>query len=425
MRRFGAYRVYLAMEATSAFAQSMIYTIVAVYYVQTVGLNPLQLVLVGTVLELAAFIFEVPTGVVADTYSRRLSVIIGHFLIGACFVVEGFVPLFGVILAAEVVRGVGHTFISGALEAWIADEVGTEQIGRVYARAQQVGNLGALAGIVVGAGLAMLQLNLPIALGGAILIGLGIVLIVVMPEHGFKPAPRGEHSERHSWRAMGSTFRDGLKLVRGSSLLLILMAVSMVFGSFSEGLDRLWEAHFLTDIGLPALGNLQPVAWFGVINVGGMLLSLLVAEFVRRRVDMTSHANTGRILFVGNAVLALSVMAFGLAGNFLFALAACWLASMARTFIGPIYGAWLNQHIPSNVRATVLSMNGQANAFGQVVGGPVVGAIGTVFSIRAALVVSGLLLSPALVLYARTFDRRDLPQPDTTPTLAQEPGQAI
>jgi DHA3 family tetracycline resistance protein-like MFS transporter len=65
--------------------------------------------------------------------------------------------------------------------------------------------------------------------------------------------------------------------------------------------------------------------------------------------------------------------------------------------------AWVNQHVESRVRATVLSMSSQANAIGQMAGGPAVGAIGTVSSLRVALVVGALLLTPAMALYARTL----------------------
>ena len=77
-------------------------TISAIYRIQEAGLNPLELVLVGTVLELSTFLFEIPTGVVADVYSRRLSVVIGTFLIGIGFIVEGSNPTFAWILAWEV-----------------------------------------------------------------------------------------------------------------------------------------------------------------------------------------------------------------------------------------------------------------------------------------------------------------------------------
>ena len=79
----------------------------SVYRLQTAGLSPFQLVLIGTVLELSVFIFEVPTGIVADLYSRRRSVIIGMFLIGAGFVLEGLFPVFTVMLLAQVIWGVG------------------------------------------------------------------------------------------------------------------------------------------------------------------------------------------------------------------------------------------------------------------------------------------------------------------------------
>ncbi len=66
----------------------------------------------------------------------------------------------------------------------------------------------------------------------------------------------------------------------------------------------------------------------------------------------------------------------------------------------PVYATWLTQNIDAKVRATVISMRGHVDAFGQIVGGPPVGYIGTAFSIRAALLASGVLLSPVLVLYA-------------------------
>ncbi len=71
----------------------------------------------------------------------------------------------------------------------------------------------------------------------------------------------------------------------------------------------------------------------------------------------------------------------------------------------PVYTTWLTQNIEAKVRATVISMRGQVDAFGQIVGGAPVGLIGTVFSIRTALLISGALLSPVLLLYAYAVRR--------------------
>ena len=87
MKRLNAYPIYLILTGCQSALFALVFTINMLYQVETVGLSPLQLVLVGTSLELAILIFEVPTGIVADLYSRRLSVIIGMFVIGLGFLV--------------------------------------------------------------------------------------------------------------------------------------------------------------------------------------------------------------------------------------------------------------------------------------------------------------------------------------------------
>ena len=154
MSKLEAYPIYLILSGGTQLANTMIFTVLAVYYVTMIGMNPLQLVLVGTVLEATIFLFEIPTGVVADTFSRRLSVIIGMFVLGVAFVLEGSIPLVVTVMLAEAIRGVGETFISGAREAWITDEVGEEQIARVFLRATQVRQVAALLGIGASVSLA-------------------------------------------------------------------------------------------------------------------------------------------------------------------------------------------------------------------------------------------------------------------------------
>src|SRR6187551_3087200 len=98
--RLSATNVYLILAGGSSFLLMLNFTINLVYQVETVGLNPLQLVLVGTLLELVCFLGEIPTGVVADVYSRRLSIIIGYVLLGIGFIIEGSFPRFETILLA-------------------------------------------------------------------------------------------------------------------------------------------------------------------------------------------------------------------------------------------------------------------------------------------------------------------------------------
>lgn len=147
MKLLHPYRVYLIYSIVMSLLRSMYWTAAVYFYVTVVGLNPFQLVIVGTTLMIVILLCETPTGVVADVYSRRLSVIIGTALIGAGFLLDGAVGRFAATLAAQVVWGLGVTFTSGALDAWITDELKGTGVERVFVRGAQLGNLGALLGI--------------------------------------------------------------------------------------------------------------------------------------------------------------------------------------------------------------------------------------------------------------------------------------
>ena len=192
--RLKAYSVYLLYKICFSLLFSMATVLSLVYYSEVVGLNALQLVLVGTVLETACFILEVPTGVMADLYSRRRSVLTGVFLYGAGFLLEGSLPWFGTVLFAQVVWGCGDTFITGALEAWIASEEQGRLMDQVFLRGDQAGHAGSIAGIVLGTLLGNLDLRLPIVTAGALFIVLGLVLVRIMPETNFSPAREKENS---------------------------------------------------------------------------------------------------------------------------------------------------------------------------------------------------------------------------------------
>ena len=397
MRRLDAFSIYMIIGAAGALFQSMVFTVLAVYYVLTVGMNPLQLVLVGTTIELTVFVFEVPTGVVADMYSRRLSVIMGYVLVGVCYLIEGWAPLFAAILMAEFIRGIGETFISGAETAWITDELGAEHVSRAFVRHQQFRLAGGFLGILLGSGLGALQLNLPVWIGGACLVGLGVFLLAVMPERGFTPAP---DPNRETWHTMLDTTRAGLRVVRIQPVVLMFVLVAVVYGAFSEGFDRLWEAQYLNNIGFPAAPDVPAVVWIGVINAGSMLVGIGVSELLVRRLNFDNMKAMSRTLLVTTALLMVTVVAFGAARGFIFATVAFWLARGLRALQFPVAQTWMNRNIPSHVRATVLSLASQADAFGQIAGGPVVGAVG-LRSLRAAMAMSGLLLAPALYLYGK------------------------
>jgi hypothetical protein len=403
-RRTDAAAVYLVNAAAGAFISSLIFTPLAVYYVTTVGLDPLQLVLVGTVLEGTIVLFEVPTGIVADVFSRRLSIILGRLLFGVAFVLEGSVLVFAAILLAEMIRGVGETFLSGASQAWLADEVGEARVGPIFFRAAQVRRASGLIGIAAGVALASVQLNLAVIIGGCLSIGLAGFLALSMPEAGFRPAAR---ANRAPVAAMLHIVGVSVRSIRGNPLLLVFVGIAAASGASSEGFDRLWEAHLLKSFTFPALGSLPPVVWFGVLNAIGALLGIAAIQGVVR-LDINDDQRVARMLLLLQFGWVASVLVFGLTSSFVLAALAIWCKRIVDSMSEPLFNAWQTRVIPSEVRATVLSALGQGDALGQVLGGPVVGAIGTAVSIRAAMVAASALHTAVLALLFRARNQDEV-----------------
>ena len=393
-RRLDAARIYLLFVGADGLIRSLMFTFLSVYFVIRVGMDPLQLVLVGTVVEGTIVLFEVPTGVLADVYSRRLSIVVGQMLFGLAYLVQGAVPVFIPIILAEMVRGVGETFLSGAKQAWLAGEVGTERLPAVFLRGVQVRRSASLVGIPISIGLANIDLQLPIVIGGLLSLVAAGGLVMWMPERGFNPLPRPDRA------AFLATARTGLRAVRGQPILLRLLALAGILGAASEGFDRLWEAHILTNFSLPAIGPLAPVTWFGVIDAGALVISIGAIQVVRR-LSMHSDPVVARVLIVAHALRVLSIVALGLTGELGVAILARWSAAGLSSISAPLLDTWLARNTPSEVRATVFSAISQGDALGQVLGGPAIGAIGSWVSLRAAMLASAVLLLPGLLVINR------------------------
>lgn len=400
MRRADPTRVWYLMQGGSAFAGTLVWVLAPVYFVQTVGMSPLQLVLVGTFMELSVFVFELPTGIVADVYSRRLSTIVGYLIMGLAMIFVGLIPEAWAVILGWAIWGFGYTFTSGAEDAWLADEIGVEHVRRVYLRSAQLGRAVALLGIAATVALGLVALWLPIVVGGCVFAAVGLMLAALMPESEFKRAERGQTES--ALRVLVRTGLTGARLVRRTPVLLLILAIAASWGAWSEGYDRLAQAHLLRDVDLPAFFGLSFVVWFGLISAASLILAISVAQPANRSLEGAGQLTVTWILLALDVALIASVVLFGLAGLFWLAVSAMLLTNVARSLAMPLFTSWLNQSIEnSSVRATVMSITSQADAVGQWTGGPAIGAIGNAFGVRAALVIGAFFLTPAVALYGQ------------------------
>ena len=392
MRHVDARKLYSALSFLGAMPGRVVFDL---YLVLTLHLSPLQLILMGTAMEATIFLCEIPTGVVADTYSRKLSWIVGTVGMGIAVVGVGLSSAPWLVVALWALWGFSYTFTSGAWQAWITDEVGAENVGSLFLRGTRLSFLGALAGVGVFCAVGLVSLRAAVVLGGAMEIVWGLACVVVMPETGFRRKPRHE-------RSLLGTAANGLRFLRGQRLVLVLVATELFAGLGAEAFDRLTEAHVIRDVGIPA--SISPVVCFAVVSVATILFGFLAVGPVIRRVDRGGTPAVARMLVVFTLATITAQIAFALGGSFWLVMTVFLTACVTRSLLDPLYTTWLNEQITdSSVRATVLSVSGQANAVGQASGGPVLGVVGNAFGIPAALVLGALTVLPAVGLYARAL----------------------
>ena len=398
--RVSARSVYLLFGAWGGFAWALINAAWFLYYVTVARLDPLQLVLVGTALEASYFICEIPTGILADTFSRRLSVIAGTAIIGIAWMGQGLVPVFVAIAGFEILRGLGEAFTHGAVEAWVAGECGDDGLDALFLRETQLRQIAGIVGLPVGVALATIDLRIPIVLGGGLGLALAVVLVFVMPE---RHHPR--RNEARTWRATVGTARRGMTAVRTSALLVALLGAEFFWGAASEGWDRLSDAHLLLDLDFPPLG-VTPVVGFGVLSLVTTTLIIITAQFVRRVVQRVDEHVVSRFLVALQVVRIACQTAFVLAPWSALALVPYLINSMLRASFYPLFNAWLIRRTDESLRATLLSTTSVASSVGQVGGGPISGAIGNVYGIPLGLLSSVVMLLPGTFFFARAIGLR-------------------
>lgn len=360
--------------------------------VTDVDLSPLQLVLLGTVFELTILVSEIPTGVVADIFSRRLSVILSFFIVGGAMLMSAVVSPYWLLVVSQAVMGFGTTFESGAETAWITDELGSaEEAESLILRRGQwqlvAGIVGILGFSIVAA---VTSLSTSISIIGAIFIAWGVFLIVRMPEAEFT------RTTGEGWADFAAMLRRGFSHVRSVASLRILGVTIFIGGLAKEAIDRL-DIKRLVDVGLPE--DIDEAVVIGVLVAVKLAVATLLLMVTRSRATGSNVVVAYVVLFVGVAggilllahvdLLEIAALGLVLQGGFHFA-------------SEPLVTTWTNTFATSRARATIHSFMGQAEAFGEILGGIVLGTIAEVFTVPTAMTISAVLFLTAAAIAATT-----------------------
>jgi hypothetical protein len=265
----------------------------AVYLVVVAELSPPQLVLVGVFQGLTVVVAEVPTGVLADTISRRLALVVAHVVMGAGMTLTGLVTGYPLVVFGQCLWGLGWSISSGADVAWITDELDRpDVIDRVLTAQGRYDLLGVPVGIAGFGALAWATtLSAAIVVAGAGMVGLGVLVVARWPE---SRRPRSSAAGR--WTATVSIFWQGLATARADRALALVLAATLLVNGGAEGFGRLFERHLL-NLGIPT--SPAPIVWFALIGLVAAALGASCLYWVEARIDGRGVAKAAYIAASG------------------------------------------------------------------------------------------------------------------------------
>jgi len=385
-------RTYLLLTLLTTLAASFIWGINTLFLLDA-GLTNTEAFAANAFFTVGQVLFEVPTGVVADTRGRRFSFLLGAgtLLVSTLlylFMWQVQAPLIGWAIAS-ILLGLGFTFFSGATEAWLVDALShtgfTGNLETVFGRAQTVGGAAMLVGSVAGGVIAQAtDLGVPYIVRAAML---GVTLVIAwwfMHDLGFTPAR--EASAVAAVRTVVRGAVDGG--FRNPPVRWLMLASPFTFGVgiYAFYATQPYLLQLYGDETAYGIAGLAAALIAGAQIVGGLLVSRVRRLFSRR-----THA----LILGGFLNVALLVM-IGLIDSFALALVLLAAWALIFAFEAPLRQAFINGLIPSEQRATVLSFDALLGSAGGVVAQPGLGRAADVYGYPASYVVSGALQALAL-----------------------------
>jgi MFS family permease len=390
-------RSYLLISGLFTLSASLIWGINTLFLLDA-GLTIFQVFVANAAFTAAMALFEVPTGVVADTRGRRASFLLSEAILAVgTLAYVGVAAIHGGLLLfclAGVVLGLGYTFYSGAVEAWLVDALkatGYErELDGVFARASMVSHVAMIVGTVGGGLLGTIDLSIPYLVRAALIVMALVVGFRTMHDIGFTPRTmqmRGMVGEMRKVGRAGITYGWRKPAVR-----LLLMESFVTWGFFSWAWYA-WQPYFLELYGSDAIWVSGLIAaMFGLAGIAGNALVGRLATPGRRRTS---------ILLVAGAATTSTMVATGLIRSFWVTVPVFLLGAVAGGVLQPVRQTYLHRSIPSSERATLVSFDSLVGSLGSVGGQTGLGYLSQERSVPAGFVVGGLVTLLTLPIYVR------------------------
>jgi MFS family permease len=411
-------RTYLVINGIFTLSASLIWGINTLFLLDA-GLSIFEVFIANAVFTAAMALFEIPTGVVADTRGRRASFLLSEITLAiGTLAYVGAAEVGGSLFLfclTGVILGLGYTFYSGAVEAWFVDALKAtgyeKELDPVFARASVVSSVAMIVGTVGGGLLGQLDLSLPYIARAILVLMAFAVGFRTMHDLGFTPRTLHLHGivgEMRKVAKVGITYGW-----RSPAVRLLVINSFITFGFFSWAWYA-WQPYFLELYGDDAVWLSGVIAaFFALAGIAGNELVGRIAAPGRRRTT---------ILLAGAAASAATMVATGAIRSFWITVPIFLLGGVVSGILTPVRQTYLHASIPTSERATLVSFDSLMGSLGSVGGQTGLGYLSQERSIPVSFVVGGLTTLLSIPIFGRL---RALDEPADHITAAAPEREAI
>jgi len=355
-------------------------------------LNLFQIGILLSIFSVSSFIFEIPTGAVADLWGRKFSTIFGYFLAAGAVLFLYFVHSFVALIFIFIVWGIALTFISGAKESWVVDNLHhakkKELVKTFFVKEQTIILASAFLAGLLGAYLVENSGLTIIWVFASLSYILASIMLLFIKEHKITK------EKKTTFPKLISQSKISIKYVlKNQALLFVILAAFFIMFRDSFGGDIVWQP-FLKNLGLPVYA-------FGFVFSISTLLGVASPFLVKISKRFKQEKNYLALLLLIMIALDFSVV---FVNSYIFGVIVLFLMFIAMYMFSPINQSFFHSHVPGKLRATVTSLNGMVGSLAYALSYPLSGYLADVISPRYTIALGAVILIPALFLYLKIKD---------------------
>ncbi len=385
-------RRYYTYAGLYTLAASLVWGINTLFLLDA-GLSISEAFIANAAFSVGTVLFEIPTGVVADTVGRRASFLLSIAVLGvSTLAYVGLAAIGGGVVAfsaASVLLGLGYTFYSGAMEAWLVDGLHGLGFGggmdRIFANGQIIAGIAMLVGTVGGGLLGQIDLSIPFVVRAVLLGALFVLAFFGMHDIGFEARSVTLQTLPTEANAVA---RAGIQFGWNKRPLRWIMIAGAIQNGFFFWAWYAWQPYFLELLNRDAV-------WVAGVVAALLSLAMIAGNSLVRFISRAGGRRSTILIWTG-VVFSITAIAVGLADTFVLALGALLVGAVAMGVQMPVRQAFVHGMVPSAQRATVVSFDSLVSGVGSVGGQVGLGVLADRRSYSAGYVLGGAITLAAV-----------------------------